>query len=62
MAIFALSVPVGSTNLAAIVDRRLDDPARVLSPASLLAAVALVVVISPRPAGCRWTTRPPTWS
>ena len=45
VAIFALSVPVGSTNLGAIVTATLDDPARVLSPVSLLAAAALVVVI-----------------
>lgn len=45
VAIFALSVPVGSTNLAAIVSSTLADPARVVSPASLLAAVALVVVV-----------------
>jgi formate hydrogenlyase subunit 4 len=45
VAIFALSVPVGSTGLPAIVGSALEDPARVLSPASLLAAVALAVVI-----------------
>jgi formate hydrogenlyase subunit 4 len=45
VAILALSVRVGSTNLAAIVSSALRDPARVLSPVSLLAAVALVVVI-----------------
>ncbi|SDZ36225.1 Formate hydrogenlyase subunit 4 [Amycolatopsis xylanica] len=45
VAIFALSVRVGSTNLAAIVTSTLHDPARVISPASLLAAVALIVVI-----------------
>lgn len=45
VSIFALSVRVGSTNLAAIVTSTLHDPARVVSPASLLAAVALVVVI-----------------
>jgi formate hydrogenlyase subunit 4 len=45
VAIFALSVRVGSTNLSAIVGSGLADPARVLSPASLLAAVALVVVV-----------------
>jgi formate hydrogenlyase subunit 4 len=44
MAIFALSVRVGSTNLAAIVSSTLHDPLRVVSPASLLAAVALGVV------------------
>ncbi|MBE1495883.1 formate hydrogenlyase subunit 4 [Amycolatopsis lexingtonensis] len=45
VAIFALSVRVGSTNLASIVTSTLHDPARVISPVSLLAAVALVVVI-----------------
>lgn len=45
VAIFALSVRVGSTNLSAIVGAGLQDPARVLSPASLLAAVALIVVV-----------------
>ncbi|HEY4419333.1 MAG TPA: NADH-quinone oxidoreductase subunit H [Pseudonocardia sp.] len=45
VAIFALSVRVGSTNLSAIVGSTLQDPQRVISPASLLAAVALVVVI-----------------
>ncbi len=45
VAIFALSVRVGSTNLSAIVGSSLADPARVLSPASLLAAVALLVVV-----------------
>ncbi|MFD9894075.1 respiratory chain complex I subunit 1 family protein [Amycolatopsis sp. NPDC059027] len=45
VAIFALSVRVGSTNLGAIVSSTVDDPARVISPVSLLAAVALIVVI-----------------
>jgi formate hydrogenlyase subunit 4 len=45
VAIFALSVRVGSTNLSAIVSSTLHDPARVISPVSLLAAVALLVVI-----------------
>jgi formate hydrogenlyase subunit 4 len=44
VAIFALSAGVGSTNLAAIVTTTLHDPLRALSPASLLAAAALVVV------------------
>src|SRR5204863_9071703 len=39
VAIFALSVRVGSTNLAAIVTSTLHSPARVISPVSLLAAV-----------------------
>jgi formate hydrogenlyase subunit 4 len=45
VAIFALSVRVGSTNLSAIVTSTLQDPARVVSPGSLLAAVALLVVV-----------------
>jgi formate hydrogenlyase subunit 4 len=45
MAIFALSVPVGSTNLADIVAATLHDPARVITPASVLAAVALAVAV-----------------
>jgi formate hydrogenlyase subunit 4 len=44
VAVFALSVRAGSTNLAAIVTATLDDPARVLSPGGLLAAIALVLV------------------
>jgi formate hydrogenlyase subunit 4 len=44
MSVFALSVRAGSTSLAAIVTATLHDPARVLSPASLLAASALGVV------------------
>jgi formate hydrogenlyase subunit 4 len=42
---FALSARVGSTNLAAIVERGQQVPGDVLSPASLLAAVALAVVV-----------------
>jgi formate hydrogenlyase subunit 4 len=45
VAIFALSVQVGSTNLGDIVAATLGDPARALSPVSLLAAVALGVVV-----------------
>lgn len=45
VAIFALSVRAGSTNLGEIVSSTLRDPARVISPVSLLAAVALAVVI-----------------
>ncbi len=44
LSVFALSVRAGSTGLAAIVTATLRDPSRVLSPASLLAAVALGVV------------------
>jgi formate hydrogenlyase subunit 4 len=45
VAIFALSLRVGSTNLSAIVTSTLQDPGRVVSPAGLLAAVALVIVV-----------------
>ena len=45
VAILALAVRAGSTGLPAIVGSTLEDPARVLSPASLLAAVALALVI-----------------
>ncbi|GAB3444099.1 respiratory chain complex I subunit 1 family protein [Actinophytocola sediminis] len=45
VAIFALSVRVGATDLGAIMSSTMDDPARVISPVSLLAAVALVIVI-----------------
>lgn len=45
VAIFALSVPVGSTNLAAIVGSTLHEPVQMASPVHLLAAVALVLVI-----------------
>jgi formate hydrogenlyase subunit 4 len=44
VAILALSVRVGSTNLAAIVSSTLHEPGRVISPVSVLAAVALGVV------------------
>lgn len=45
LAVFALSVRIGSTNLAAIVRATQRDPLRAASGASVLAAVALVVVI-----------------
>jgi formate hydrogenlyase subunit 4 len=45
VAIFALAVPVGSTSLTAIVGSTLSEPARVISPGSLLAGVALLVVV-----------------
>jgi formate hydrogenlyase subunit 4 len=45
VAVFALSARVGSTNLAAIVTATLHDPLRVASPASLLAAAALTIVV-----------------
>jgi formate hydrogenlyase subunit 4 len=45
VAVFALSARVGSTNLAAIVTATRHDPLRVASPASLLAAAALTIVV-----------------
>lgn len=45
MAVFALSVRAGSTSLPAITAATLHHPERVLSPASLLAAVALAVAV-----------------
>jgi formate hydrogenlyase subunit 4 len=45
VAVLALSARVGSTNLAAIVAATLHDPLRVASPASILAAAALGVVV-----------------
>jgi formate hydrogenlyase subunit 4 len=44
VAVFALSARVGSTNLGAIVTATVHEPLTVVSPASLLAAAALVVV------------------
>jgi formate hydrogenlyase subunit 4 len=45
LAIFALSVGAGSTNLVDLLAATLEDPSSVLSPVSLLAAVALIVVL-----------------
>ena len=42
---FALSARVGSSNLASIVEGTLASPERVLSPGSLLAAVAFAAVV-----------------
>ncbi len=45
LAVLAVSVRVGSTNLSQIVTSTLDDPARVISPVTVLAATALAVAI-----------------
>lgn len=45
MAVYALSLPVHSTSLAAIVTAVSADPGRVATPAAVLAAVALGVVV-----------------
>lgn len=45
LAVFALSIPAGSANLSAIVGNTVDHPGQVVSLASALAFVALVIVI-----------------
>jgi formate hydrogenlyase subunit 4 len=45
LAVFALSVPGQSANLAAIVSASADNPGQLVSPGSLLAFVALAIVI-----------------
>ena len=45
LAVFALSIPAQSANLAAIVSASADHPEQVASPASVLAFVALAIVI-----------------
>ncbi len=45
VSVYALSIPVGSSSLSLIVDARLDDPASVASPVSLLALVALFIAV-----------------
>lgn len=45
MSVYALSIPVGSSILSRIVVARGDDVIRVVTPAGLLAVVALLVVV-----------------
>jgi formate hydrogenlyase subunit 4 len=45
LAVYALSIPVGSSVLSRIVDARLADPASIASPVSLLALLALVIAV-----------------
>jgi formate hydrogenlyase subunit 4 len=45
LAVFALSIPGHSANLAAIVSATADHPGQLVSPGSLLAFVALAIVI-----------------
>jgi formate hydrogenlyase subunit 4 len=44
VAVYALSIPVGTSALSAIVRARGEDPASLMSPASLLGVVALALV------------------
>ena len=45
VAVYALSVPIGSSALSQIVDSRIESPATVASPVSLLAMVALAIAV-----------------
>ncbi len=45
VAVYALSVPVGSSTLALIVRARMDDPSSIAAPVSLLAVIALAIVV-----------------
>ena len=45
VAVYALSIPVGTSALSAIVAARQGDPASVLTPVSLLAVVALLLAV-----------------
>jgi formate hydrogenlyase subunit 4 len=45
LAVFALSIPAGSTNLGALVTNTIENPGHVMSLTAVLAFVALVIVI-----------------
>ncbi|MHB1172849.1 MAG: respiratory chain complex I subunit 1 family protein [Lacisediminihabitans sp.] len=45
LAVYALSIPTGSSTLALIVKSRLESPAVILSPVSLLAMAALIIAV-----------------
>jgi formate hydrogenlyase subunit 4 len=45
LAVYALSIPVGSSVLSRIVAARLEDPTSVFSPVSLLALLALAIAV-----------------
>jgi formate hydrogenlyase subunit 4 len=45
VAIYALSIPVGSSTLSLIVAARLESPSLVVSPVSLLAVLALAIAV-----------------
>lgn len=45
LSVYALSIPVGSSVLSRIVAARLDDPATIASPVSLLALIALTIAV-----------------
>lgn len=45
MAVYALSIPVGSSTLSMIVANRRDEPTAIASPSGVLAVIAIVAVI-----------------
>jgi formate hydrogenlyase subunit 4 len=45
VAVYALSIPVGTSALSAIVAARVEDPASVVSPVGVLAVVALGIAV-----------------
>jgi formate hydrogenlyase subunit 4 len=45
VAVYALSIPVGTSTLSLIVRARLDSPSVIAAPVSLLAVIALVLVV-----------------
>lgn len=45
LSVYALSIPVGSSTLSVIMQERIDSPAVVASPVSLLAVVALSIAV-----------------
>lgn len=45
LSVYALSVPAGTSALGTIVETRLENPLAIISPASLLALVALAIAI-----------------
>lgn len=45
LSVYALSIPAGTSTLSVIVQTRLDSPAVIISPVSLLAMVALAIAI-----------------
>jgi formate hydrogenlyase subunit 4 len=45
VAVYALSIPVGSSTLSLIVRARIESPSVIVSPVSLLAILALVIVV-----------------
>lgn len=45
LSVYALSIPAGTSTLSVIVQTRLDSPAVIISPVSLLALVALAIAI-----------------